>query len=112
LINRVRAPGNSLCKNHNTGVICTAHAVRPAHEALQPSHPNGSEDWVAGLRISKTNLSRNLALRDACAHPQRHSISVSAVAIAWTLLCRHERAMSSAHSGGKSTAGYKPQLCN
>ena len=78
------------CKSHNTGVICYSpmqsgiltdgfSAERVAHLA--------SDDWRRrAAEFLEPNLTRNLALRDALRPiAARHGVSVSSVAIAWTL---------------------------
>jgi len=91
LINRVAGDREiPWCKNHNTGVICYS----PMQSGLLTDSftasriaQMASEDWRRrAADFQEPNLSRNLALRDALRPiAQRHSISVSAVAIAWTL---------------------------
>ena len=91
MINRAAAV-NELpwCQIHNTGVICYS----PMQSGLLTDSFTAArvaklaeDDWRRrGLEFNEPNLSRNLALRDALKPvAQRHSASVSSIAIAWTL---------------------------
>ena len=91
LINRSAAVAElPWCHSHNTGVICYS----PMQSGLLTESFTAArvarlaeDDWRRrGLEFNEPNLSRNLALRDALKPvAQRHSVSVSSVAIAWTL---------------------------
>jgi len=91
LINRVAGDREiPWCKNHNTGVICYSpmqSGLLTDSFAASRIAQMASEDWRRrAADFQEPNLSRNLALRDALRPiAQRHSTSVSAVAIAWTL---------------------------
>jgi aryl-alcohol dehydrogenase-like predicted oxidoreductase len=78
------------CAQHDTGVICYS----PMQSGLLTDGFTASrvanlaaDDWRRrAAEFNEPNLSRNLSLRDALRPvAQRHSVSVSAVAIAWTL---------------------------
>lgn len=78
------------CKNQNTGVICYS----PMQSGILTDSFSGervakmaSDDWRRrGAEFQEPKLSRNLALRDALRPiAARHGVSVSSVAIAWTL---------------------------
>lgn len=78
------------CKNHNTGVICYSpmqSGILTDGFTSERVAKMASDDWRRrGPQFQEPALSRNLALRDALrpiAGPQ--GVSVSAVAIAWTL---------------------------
>jgi aryl-alcohol dehydrogenase-like predicted oxidoreductase len=91
LINRKAAEKEiPWCEKHHTGVICYS----PMQSGLlTESFSAGrvarmaADDWRRrSPEFQEPNLSRNLALRDALRPiAKRHSVSVSAVAIAWTL---------------------------
>jgi aryl-alcohol dehydrogenase-like predicted oxidoreductase len=91
LINRAAA-GQEIpwCKSHATGVICYS----PMQSGLltdsfkaQRVAGLASDDWRHGApEFQEPNLRRNLELRDALRPiAQRHGVTVSSVAIAWTL---------------------------
>lgn len=78
------------CKSHSTGVICYS----PMQSGiLTDGFSSGrmaklsSDDWRRrGPEFQEPKLSRNLALRDALRPiAARHGVSVSSVAVAWTL---------------------------
>jgi aryl-alcohol dehydrogenase-like predicted oxidoreductase len=78
------------CKSHNTGVICYSPMqsgiltdVFTADRMAQLA----ADDWRRrGPEFQEPKLGRNLALRDALRPiAARRGVSVSAVAIAWTL---------------------------
>jgi aryl-alcohol dehydrogenase-like predicted oxidoreductase len=78
------------CKNHHTGVICYS----PMQSGLLTDSFTSSrvarmagDDWRRhAAEFQEPNLGRNLALRDALRPiAERHSCSVSSVAVAWTL---------------------------
>jgi aryl-alcohol dehydrogenase-like predicted oxidoreductase len=91
LINRGAAVNElAWCHAHNTGVICYS----PMQSGLLTESFTAArvaklaeDDWRRrGLEFNEPNLSRNLALRDSLKPvAQRHSASVSSIAIAWTL---------------------------
>jgi aryl-alcohol dehydrogenase-like predicted oxidoreductase len=78
------------CKSHNTGVICyspmQSGILTEAFTADRVARMAG-DDWRRrGPEFQEPKLSRNLALRDALRPiAARHGVSVSAVAVAWTL---------------------------
>lgn len=78
------------CHSHNTGVICyspmQAGLLTSRFTASRVSQLAG-EDWRRkSEEFLEPKLSRNLSLRDALRPiAERHSVTVSAVAIAWTL---------------------------
>jgi aryl-alcohol dehydrogenase-like predicted oxidoreductase len=91
LINR-RAAEKEIpwCEKHHTGVICYS----PMQSGLLTDNFTvdrvtklAGDDWRRrASEFNEPNLSRNLALRDSLRPiAQRHGVSVSAVAIAWTL---------------------------
>lgn len=91
LINRaVGANEIPWCASHNTGVICYSPMQSGlltdtfSRERITNLAP---DDWRRrSSHFQEPNFSRNLALRDALKPiAQRHNISVSSVAIAWTL---------------------------
>ena len=78
------------CKSHNTGVICYS----PMQSGILTDGFTddrvarmADDDWRRrGPEFQEPKLSRNLALRDALRPiAARHGVSVSAVAVAWTL---------------------------
>src|SRR6202034_1874048 len=80
----------SWCKNHNTGVICYSpmqSGILTDGFTSERVAKMASDDWRRkGREFQEPALSRNLALRDALRPiAARHGVSVSAVAIAWTL---------------------------
>jgi aryl-alcohol dehydrogenase-like predicted oxidoreductase len=78
------------CKSHNTGVICyspmQSGLLTDSFSASRVAQMAG-EDWRRkAADFLEPKLKRNLALRDALRPiAQRHSCSVSSIAIAWTL---------------------------
>lgn len=91
MINRVAA--NELlpwCKSHNTGVICYSpmqSGILTDSFADDRVARMADDDWRRrGPEFQEPKLSRNLALRDALRSiAARHGVSVSAIAVAWTL---------------------------
>jgi aryl-alcohol dehydrogenase-like predicted oxidoreductase len=91
LINRAAAASEiPWCASHGTGVICYS----PMQSGLLTDgftadrvNSLAKEDWRRGdPEFQPPNLSRNLALRDALRPiAKRHDMSVSAVAVGWTL---------------------------
>ena len=78
------------CKSHNTGVICYSpmqSGILTDGFTKERVAKMASDDWRRrGPEFQEPALSRNLALRDALRPiAARHNVSVSAVAIAWTL---------------------------
>jgi aryl-alcohol dehydrogenase-like predicted oxidoreductase len=78
------------CKSHNTGVICYSpmqSGILTDSFGSERLAKMASDDWrKRGPEFQEPRLSRNLALRDALRPiAKRHSVSVAAVAIAWTL---------------------------
>jgi aryl-alcohol dehydrogenase-like predicted oxidoreductase len=78
------------CKNHNTGSICYSpmqSGILTDAFTKDRVEKMASDDWRRrGGEFQEPNLSRNLALRDALKPiASRHSVSVSAVSVAWTL---------------------------
>jgi aryl-alcohol dehydrogenase-like predicted oxidoreductase len=78
------------CKNHDTGVICYSpmqSGILTDGFTSERVAKMASDDWRRrGPEFKEPALSRNLALRDALQPiAERHGVSVSAVAIAWTL---------------------------
>jgi aryl-alcohol dehydrogenase-like predicted oxidoreductase len=78
------------CLEHKTGVICYS----PMESGLLTDHFTAEnvarfapDDWRRRApQFQEPNLSRNLALRDALRPiAQRHSTTVAAVAVAWTI---------------------------
>ena len=78
------------CKSHHTGVICYS----PMQSGILTDGFNkervakmATDDWRRrGTEFQEPALSRNLALRDSLRPiAARHNVSVSSVAIAWTL---------------------------
>lgn len=78
------------CKNHDTGVICyspmQSGILTEAFSADRVARL-ASDDWRRrGPEFQQPNLTHNLALRDALRPiAARHRVSVSSVAVAWTL---------------------------
>jgi aryl-alcohol dehydrogenase-like predicted oxidoreductase len=78
------------CKSHNTGVInyspMQSGILTDAFSADRVAKMS-SDDWRRrGPEFQEPKLSRNLALRDALKPiAARHGVSVSSVAVAWTL---------------------------
>jgi aryl-alcohol dehydrogenase-like predicted oxidoreductase len=78
------------CKDHNTGVICyspmQSGILTDGFTAARMSKM-AADDWRRrGPEFQEPNLSRGLALRDALRPiAARHAVSVSSVAVAWTL---------------------------
>src|SRR5258706_8221583 len=78
------------CEQHHAGVICyspmQSGLLTDTFAASRVSRM-AADDWRRrSAEFLETNLSRNLALRDALRPiAERHGTSVSAVAIAWTL---------------------------
>jgi aryl-alcohol dehydrogenase-like predicted oxidoreductase len=78
------------CKSHNTGVICyspmQSGILTDAFASDRVARMAG-DDWRRrNTEFQEPKLSRNLALRDALRPiASRHGVSVSAVAVAWTL---------------------------
>src|ERR1700676_2188222 len=91
LINR-RAAEKEIpwCEKHRSGVICyspmQSGLLTDSFTALRVSKL-AEDDWRRrAAEFNEPSLSRNLALRDALRPiAQRHGVSVSSVAIAWTL---------------------------
>src|SRR6202043_1470673 len=91
LINR-RAAEKEIpwCEKHHTGVICyspmQSGLLTDSFTALRVAKL-AEDDWRRrASEFNEPSLSRNLVLRDALRPiAQRHGVSVSAVAIAWTL---------------------------
>ena len=78
------------CKTHNTGVICYSpmqSGILTDGFTKDRMAKMASDDWRRrGPEFREAALNRNLALRDALRPiATRHGVSVSAVAIAWTL---------------------------
>jgi aryl-alcohol dehydrogenase-like predicted oxidoreductase len=78
------------CKNHNTGVICYSpmqSGILTDGFASERMSRMAGDDWRRrAAEFQEPKLSRNLALRDALRPiAARHGVSVSSVAIAWTL---------------------------
>jgi aryl-alcohol dehydrogenase-like predicted oxidoreductase len=78
------------CKNQDTGVICYSpmqSGILTDGFTAERVAKMASDDWRRrGPEFQEPNLSRNLALRDALRPiAARHGVSVSSVAIAWTL---------------------------
>ena len=91
LINRKAAEKEiPWCEKHNTGVICyspmQSGLLTDSFTALRVAKL-ADDDWRRRApEFQEPNLSRNLALRDALRPiAEKHSTSVSSVAIAWTL---------------------------
>jgi aryl-alcohol dehydrogenase-like predicted oxidoreductase len=78
------------CKSHSTGVICyspmQSGILTEAFTSDRVARM-ASDDWRRrGPEFQEPKLTRNLALRDALRPiAARHGVSVSAVAVAWTL---------------------------
>jgi aryl-alcohol dehydrogenase-like predicted oxidoreductase len=78
------------CKNQNSGVICYSpmqSGILTDGFTSERVAKMASDDWRRrGPEFQEPKLSRNLALRDALRPiAARHGVSVSSVAIAWTL---------------------------
>ncbi len=78
------------CKNQDTGVICYSpmqSGILTDAFTSERVAKMASDDWRRrGPEFQEPKLSRNLALRDALRPiAARHGVSVSSVAIAWTL---------------------------
>ncbi len=78
------------CKDHNTGVICYSpmqSGILTDGFSRERVAKMASDDWRRrGAEFQEPALSRNLALRDALRPiAKRHGVTVSAIAIAWTL---------------------------
>ncbi len=78
------------CKNQNTGVICYSpmqSGILTDAFTTERVAKMASDDWRRrGPEFQEPKLGRNLALRDALRPiAARHGVSVSSVAIAWTL---------------------------
>ena len=91
LINRKAAEKEiPWCEKHNTGVICyspmQSGLLTDSFTALRVAKL-AEDDWRRRAPdFNEPSLRRNLALRDALRPiAQRHGVSVSSVAIAWTL---------------------------
>lgn len=88
-----RAAGEKLlpwCKNQNTGVICYSpmqSGILTDSFSAERVAKLASDDWRRrGPEFQEPKLNRNIALRDALRPiAARHGVSVSSVAIAWTL---------------------------
>jgi len=91
MINRAAAEKEiPWCKQHNTGVICYSPMQSGIlTESFDTSRVErmADDDWRRkNPQFQEPKLSRNTALRDALRPiAERHGVSVSAVAIAWTL---------------------------
>lgn len=91
IINRVA--GERLipwCKSHNTGVICYSpmqSGILTDGFSTQRVAQMASDDWRRrSAEFQSPKLTRNITLRDALRPiAARHGVSVSSVAIAWTL---------------------------
>jgi aryl-alcohol dehydrogenase-like predicted oxidoreductase len=80
----------SWCQGHSTGVICYSpmqSGILTDSFSTERVAKMASDDWRRrNPEFQEPNLRRNLALRDALKPiAARHGVSVSAVAIAWTL---------------------------
>jgi len=91
LVNRTAAAKEiPWCHKHNAGVICyspmQSGLLTDSFTALRVAKL-ADDDWRRRApEFQEPNLSRNLALRDALRPiAEKHSTSVSSVAIAWTL---------------------------
>ena len=91
LVNRTAAAKEiPWCDKHNAGVICyspmQSGLLTDSFTALRVAKL-ADDDWRRRApEFQEPNLSRNLALRDALRPiAEKHSTSVSSVAIAWTL---------------------------
>ncbi len=78
------------CRNQNTGVICyspMASGILTDGFNIERVSKMANDDWRRRApEFQEAALSRNLALRDALRPiAERHGVSVSSVAIAWTL---------------------------
>jgi len=78
------------CKNQNTGVICYSpmqSGILTDGFTTERVAKMASDDWRRrGPEFQEPSLTRNLALRDALRPiAARHGVSVSSIAIAWTL---------------------------
>ena len=78
------------CKSYNTGVICYSpmqSGILTDGFAAERVARMAQDDWRRrSPEFQAPNLSRNIALRDSLRPiAARHGVSVSAVAIAWTL---------------------------
>ena len=78
------------CKNQNTGAICYSpmqSGILTDAFTSERVAKMASDDWRRrGPEFQEPKLSRNLALRDALRPiAERHGVSVSSVAVAWTL---------------------------
>jgi aryl-alcohol dehydrogenase-like predicted oxidoreductase len=88
-----RATGKELlpwCKTHDTGVICYSpmqSGILTDGFSAERIANMASDDWRRRApEFREPSLDRNLALRDALRPiAARHGVSVSSVAIAWTL---------------------------
>jgi len=94
------------CKSHDTGVICYSPMQSGILTDGFTSHrvaKMASDDWRRrGPEFQEPALSRNLALRDALQPiAERHGVSVSSVAVAWTLAWP---GLSGAIVGGRTPA--------
>jgi aryl-alcohol dehydrogenase-like predicted oxidoreductase len=91
LINRAAAEKElPWCASHDTGVICYSpmqSGLLTESFSIERAAALAGDDWRRRAQeFQQPNLTRNLALRDALRPiAKRHSTSVSAVAIAWTL---------------------------
>jgi aryl-alcohol dehydrogenase-like predicted oxidoreductase len=91
MINRgVAASEIPWCASHKTGVICYSpmqSGLLTDTFSVERLHKLAGEDWRRrGPQFQEPNLSQNLLLRDALRPiAKRHDVSVSCVAIAWTL---------------------------
>ena len=78
------------CKNHNTGVICYSpmqSGILTDSFSAERVEKMASDDWRRrGPEFQEPKLSHNLALRDSLRPiAARRGVSVSSVAVAWTL---------------------------
>jgi aryl-alcohol dehydrogenase-like predicted oxidoreductase len=78
------------CKSHNTGVICYSpmqSGILTDSFGSERLAKMAGDDWrKRGPEFQEPKLSRNLALRDALRPiAKRYGVSVSSVAVAWTL---------------------------
>jgi len=88
-----RAAGKELlpwCKSHNTGVICYSpmqSGILTEGFSAERIANMAADDWrLRAPEFREPSLGRNLALRDSLRPiAARHGVSVSSVAIAWTL---------------------------
>lgn len=91
LINRAAAESNiPWCARNHTGVICYSpmqSGLLTGTFTIERVAKMPNDDWRRnGAEFQQPNLRKNLALRDSLRPiAQRYGVSVSAVAVAWTL---------------------------